>query len=78
MAEIINLRQARKARRREDKDREAALNRARFGQTGVEKKARAQEEARADRALDGHHRGQASGGGDTPDPLCDPPPAPRT
>jgi hypothetical protein len=59
-AEIINLRRARKARARLERDREAAQNRARFGRAKVE---RASQEAEADlaaRRLDGAKR-------DTPD-----------
>ncbi|MGA0597210.1 DUF4169 family protein [Enterovirga sp. CN4-39] len=40
MAEIINLRQARKARERAEAEREAEKNRAKFGLTKAEKKKR--------------------------------------
>jgi hypothetical protein len=53
MAEVINLRQARKARDRQAAQAQAAANRARFGRTKAEKAAdAAREEAR--RHLDGH------------------------
>lgn len=53
MADIINLRQARKARARADKARQAEVNRARFGETKAERQARAQEEEWAARQLEG-------------------------
>lgn len=52
-AEVVNLRQARKARRREEDERHAAANRARFGRTRAEREAGAAEASRAARALDG-------------------------
>ncbi|GLV24574.1 DUF4169 family protein [Sphingobium sp. Cam5-1] len=56
MADIINLRQARKARARKDKEKVAAANRARFGQTKAEREVRRIEDARQDRVLDGSRR----------------------
>lgn len=56
MAEIVNLRQARKAKSRAKARAEADGNAARFGRTKSEKTL---EEARADKArafLDGHKR----------------------
>lgn len=53
MAEIINLRMARKARDRRAAEAHAAGNRAKHGQTGGEKAARALDEARQARMLDG-------------------------
>jgi hypothetical protein len=38
MAEIINLRQARKQKTRGEKDKDAAANRAKFGRTKAEKR----------------------------------------
>ena len=52
-AEVVNLRQARKARRREEDERHAAANRARCGRTKAEREAGAAEASRAARALDG-------------------------
>ena len=52
-AEVVNLRQARKARRREEDERHAAANRARFGRTKAEREASAAKASRAARALDG-------------------------
>lgn len=56
MAEIINLRQARKARVRAEKERVASANRAKFGQTKAEREARRAQEALMDRRLDGSLR----------------------
>jgi hypothetical protein len=53
MGDIINLRQARKAKVRKDKEQVAAANRAKFGQTKAEREVRRIEEARQDRLLDG-------------------------
>ena len=56
MAEIINLRKARKARARAEKEAKAAENRAKFGQP---KEERSQSEAAKDlldRKLDAHCR----------------------
>jgi hypothetical protein len=52
-AEIVNLRQARKARARRDAQGAAAGNRAKFGRTAGEKTSEAAEGARRDRLLDG-------------------------
>lgn len=51
--EVVNLRLARKARRREQDEARAAANRARFGRPKVERDAEAAEASRAARALDG-------------------------
>jgi hypothetical protein len=53
MAEIVNLRTARKARARAEKEAAAAANRRRFGQSGDEKRAAREALARIDRTLDG-------------------------
>ncbi len=56
MAEIVNLRRARKAKVRREKESEARDNRVRFGTTKAARQlASAQEEA-ARRRLDGHLR----------------------
>ena len=54
MTPVINLRQARKARKRRDKDEQARHNRAAFGRTKAEKLASATTRQRDDRYLDGH------------------------
>lgn len=56
MVEIVNLRQARKARDRADAEATAAANRAKFGRTKTEKQAEAARASLACKALDGHKR----------------------
>jgi hypothetical protein len=56
MGDIINLRQARKAKARGEKERVAAANRARFGRTKAERQASLQEEARQTRRIEGSRR----------------------
>lgn len=56
MAEVINLRLARKARARADAAQQAAQNRALHGQTKAEKTKLAREAERAARQLDGAKR----------------------
>ena len=58
MAEIINLRQARKAARRKQDEATAAANRAKFGRTRADRVAQASEQDRATRLLDGAKREQ--------------------
>lgn len=56
MAEIVNLRLARKAKARSDASTAAATNRAKFGETKAARTARTLDEARAARLLDGAKR----------------------
>lgn len=56
MAEIINLRMARKARRRQDEAASADANRARHGQTKPAKAAAAMEAERLARQVEGAFR----------------------
>jgi hypothetical protein len=56
MAEVINLRQARKSKARASKEATAEQNRIRFGQTKGEKAARRQEEQRQKGVHDGLRR----------------------
>ena len=56
MAELINLRQARKNRARADKEKTAEQNRARFGRTKAEKHEERNRRDMLDRHLDGHQR----------------------
>ncbi len=56
MAEIVNLRRARKARDRAADKAEAEANRAQHGRTRTEKSATRAEIARRDRTLDGARR----------------------
>jgi len=53
MAEIVNLRRARKSRTRVEKDAQAAENRTQFGRTKAEKRATETERAQTKTALDG-------------------------
>lgn len=55
-ADIVNLRRARKAKARADKEREATAKRALFGRTKAEKAKQAAERSQATRALESHHR----------------------
>jgi hypothetical protein len=56
MADIVNLRQARKARERAERERVAAERRQQFGRSKAEKRAEAAEKERTDRHLSGHRR----------------------
>ena len=56
MAEIVNLRQARKQKARADKEARATENRASFGRTKVEKKLSQAEQDLAKSRLDSHKR----------------------
>ena len=56
MAEIINLRMARKQKARAEKDVQAQQNRILFGRTKAEKLKQAAEKAQADRHIDGHKK----------------------
>jgi hypothetical protein len=56
MAEIINLRNARKQRARAEKDVQAAQNRVLFGRTKAEKLKQSIEKTMADKKIDGHKR----------------------
>ncbi len=53
MAEVINLRMARKRRNRAAKEKDAATARAQHGVGKVERLVRKAEDARANRQLDG-------------------------
>jgi hypothetical protein len=56
MAEIVNLRQARKRKARADKARTAEEKRAVFGRTKDERKRSQRLAEQAERHLDGHRR----------------------
>jgi hypothetical protein len=56
MAEIINLKNARKQKARTAKEMQAAQNRALFGQTKAEKLRQASEKALAEKRIDGHKK----------------------
>ena len=55
-ADFINLRRARKAKERSDREREAAGKRALFGRTRAERTKQIAERERAARDVDGHRR----------------------
>ncbi len=52
MADIVNLRRARKAKKRSEASDKAAANRAKFGQTKGQKAVQAAENKRAAKTLD--------------------------
>jgi hypothetical protein len=54
MSEVVNLKRARKARERAQKQAAAAANRSRFGRQAPERKATEHEQAKAAREHDGH------------------------
>jgi len=56
MDNVINLRQARKAKMRDEKERLAQANRAKFGRSKAERLETEAGEARRVRALDGARR----------------------
>ncbi len=56
MSTPINLNRARKARAKEDKRKQADENAVRFGRTKAQKSKEAQDQARAQAALDAHKR----------------------
>lgn len=58
MADIINLRNARKQKARVEKDAQAAQNRVLFGRTKAERLKQEAEKTLADRRIDGHRKGQ--------------------
>lgn len=55
-ADIINLRQARKAKARGEKEKNAAENRAKFGRTKAERIATSSDAERNRRVVDGARR----------------------
>lgn len=56
MADVINLRQARKARKRSESERVAEANRARHGRTKGEKHLADAAKRKLDRVIDGARR----------------------
>jgi hypothetical protein len=56
MGEVVNLRQARKAKARRDKEATAAANRALHGRNKAERAAEDAEKARINRTLEGAKR----------------------
>ena len=64
MGDVINLNQARKAHTKQAKAREAANNRARFGQSRIERQRNAAESEKARRELEGKKTSPPEGGDD--------------
>ena len=56
MAEIVNLRNARKQKARAEREVQAEQNRALFGRTKAEGLKQSAEKSLADRKIDGHKR----------------------
>ncbi|MEG8221232.1 DUF4169 family protein [Sphingomonas sp. HH69] len=56
MGDVINLRQARKAKARDDKAQQADANRAKFGRTKAQRQADDTQRARQDAAVDAAYR----------------------
>jgi hypothetical protein len=56
MSEIVNLRQARKRKRRAEQESTAAENRIVFGRPAAEKSATRRAESLAEKRLEGHRR----------------------
>jgi len=56
MGEVVNLRLARKAKKRSEAQAQAATNRAIYGRTKAQKQADVAEKARAGKLLDGAKR----------------------
>ncbi len=54
MGEVINLRGARKRAQRQRNEKDAAINRVRFGRSKAERKLEAARHTKAIRDLDGH------------------------
>ena len=59
-ADLINLRKARKARARADKEAQAAENRAKFGRTKAERQTKSATDDLTRRRLDAHQRAPES------------------
>ncbi|RFC62618.1 DUF4169 family protein [Fulvimarina endophytica] len=66
MAEIVNLRRARKAKARSEREAAAAENRILHGLPGAVRSAEAARRERADQVLDGHRLAEAGGSEDGP------------
>ena len=56
MGDVINLRQARKAKARDDKARQANVTRAKFGRTKAQRQAEDTERTRREAAVDAAYR----------------------
>jgi len=63
--DVVNLRQFRKQKARNEAEREAADNRVKFGRKKSEKQITERERARDEARLEGHRRDPQEGGDDT-------------
>lgn len=54
MGDIVNLRQARKAKARDRHEKDAASNRVKYGTSKASRTASAAEKVRGERAIDSH------------------------
>jgi hypothetical protein len=61
MADIINLRQKRKDKKRDEKDKQASGNRALFGESKNERSLREHEREKVDKTMDGAKRDRPDG-----------------
>lgn len=68
MADIVNLRQVRKRKARDDKEKTAEANRMAYGRSKAEKQGTKLEQARADKVLDAHRKEEKD---DAPQPSGD-------
>jgi hypothetical protein len=64
MADIINLRQARKAKARADAEQASAANRAKFGRTKADRQADKAEKERVSKLIEGARRDPSPKAGD--------------
>ena len=64
MADIVNLNQIRKAKARDEQQRQAQENRAKFGRGKAEKDVVHRLETKAERSLDAHRRERTTGSDD--------------
>lgn len=64
MGDVVNLNRFRKARNRDEQNRQAARNRARYGQSKIEKVSATRETERQRRELDGKRLDDSGSGSD--------------
>lgn len=64
MGDVINLNQVRKTRARQEKARQADVNRVRFGRNKIEKQRESAEAAKLRHDLDGKKKSPPEGGDD--------------
>lgn len=79
MAEIVNLRMARKRKARDEREREADRNRIVHGRSKAERQRLEAEQGRAERFVEGHRRQSSPAPASSPLPTADVslPPLPR-